>query len=107
MNDLYNAQDYMYKLYFRCTKQHMHTKEKYGTIRYEYTWSWIEGNTHASLFKRIIQRAVKKYPQAASAIVSDAGSVLNDEYFAGWCQGVHFLATGEKGWISDRRPYGV
>lgn len=105
-DELYNAQEYFTKLYERCAKKYPHTKEKYGTIRYEYTYLWIENPEHGRLFRECIMRTVKKFPNVAGEVCSDAGLVLENDYFQGWCAGVTFHACGSY-WSSNKRPRGV
>jgi hypothetical protein len=80
----------------------MITKEKYGTIRYE-LGHINEQECHA--FKETIRRAVKKFKNVAGEIADDAGFVLNDDYFEGWCAGVVFQATGSYWKFNPREVY--
>lgn len=105
-DDLYEAQEYFINLYQRCTGKYPHTKEKYGTIRFEATFIWITTDEHVRIFREAIRRTVKKFPNVAGEICSSAGHVLIDKYFTGWCAGVTFQANGSY-WISDKRPRGV
>ncbi len=105
-DDLYKAQSYFIKLFERTAKKYPHTKEKWGTIRFEATYRWIETLEDVRLFKECIRRTIKKYPQVAGEIASNAGHVLDDEYFEGWCNGVLSLARGSY-WSSTKRPNGV
>jgi len=105
-NSLYKAQSWFVKLYEKVAGKYPMTKEKYGTIRFEYTYLWIENEHHFKMFKECVRRTVKRFPQVAGEFASDAGHVVNDEYFNGWCAGVTFLSTGSY-WSSDDRPKGV
>lgn len=104
--ELYRAQKYFCRLYEKCTGKYPSTKEKYGTIRYEFTYLWIVEDNHPYIFRECLRRTVKKFKNVAGEIVIDAGHVLDDEYFRGWCAGVSVLANGSY-WISDIRPNGV
>ena len=111
---LYKAQHWFIKLYERVTGKYPQTKEKYGTIRYEYEYLWLivtddEGEVvqdNSAYFKEIIRRTVKKFPEVAAELVADAGYMLNDEYFEGWCNGIMFVKGGSY-WSSTKRPRGV
>lgn len=104
--DLYKAQEYFRNLYERCTGKRPITKEKYGTIRYEWVELWIKKEDHLRIFREVIRRTVKKFPKVAGEICSDAGHVLVDEYFQGWCAGVCYQAN-KSYWSSTERPNGV
>ncbi len=89
--ELYKAEKYFCDLYERCTYLKPITKEKWGTIRYEHTFGWIIDNEHARIFRESVMRTIKKYPNVAAEIAYDAGFVLNDVYFKGWCNGIVFI----------------
>lgn len=103
---LYKAQEYFADLYERCTGLRPRTKEKWGTLRYEAVYRWIENEEHARLFRECIMRTIKKYPSVAGEVCSDAAHIINDDYFNGWCSGITFQTTGSY-WSSDKRPKGV
>lgn len=103
---LYKAENYFGDLYFRCTGKHPQTKEKWGSIRYDFTCLWIESAEHCRLFRECIRRTVKKFPEVAGELVGDAAHVLKDDYFEGWCNGVSFITRGSY-WSSTKRPKGV
>lgn len=103
---LYKAEKWMRTFYKKCTGKYMMSKEKWGTIRYEFTSMWIESEMDCFIFREMIRRAIKKFPTIAREIVSDAGHTLNDEYFDGWCNGVSAV-TGDSYWSSKKRPNGV
>lgn len=105
-NELYKAERYFNKFYEKCTGKYPMTKEKYGTMRFEYIYLWIESEEHCRIFKEGVRRTIKKFPHVAGEVVSDASHVLNDEYFNGWCNGVSYITTGSY-WSSDKRPNGV
>jgi len=104
--ELYQAAGYFSKFFRRCTGQEPMIKEKYGTIRYEMTFIWLDSKEHSRIFREAIMRTVRKFPKVAGEIADDAGHVLNDEYFEGWCRGVTFKANGSY-WKSTKRPNGV
>lgn len=105
-DDLYKAQNYFCKFYEKCTGKYAMTKEKYGTIRFEFTYMWIENAEHCRIFREGIMRTVKKFPNVAGELCSDAGHTLEDDFFSGWCAGVAFASNGSY-WSSDKRPKGV
>jgi len=105
-DELYRAEKFFNNLYERCTYLRPVTKEKYGTIRYGHTMSWINCQDHCRIFREVIRRTVKKFPNVAAEICDNARHVLYDDYFEGWCAGVVFKANGAY-WVSDKRPNGV
>ena len=105
-DELYKAEKWIVKFYEKVTGKYMITKEKYGTIRFEFEYKWITNEHEKNMFKETIRRAVKRFKNVAGEITNDAGHVLDDEFFAGWCQGISFYTTGSY-WISDKRPRGV
>lgn len=104
--ELDRAQEYFCSFYYKCTGKHPITKEKYGTIRFEYTYLWIENAEHCRIFREGVMRTVKKFPNVAGELCSDAGHTLSDDFFSGWCAGVIFKACGTY-WSSIKRPNGV
>lgn len=75
---LYKAENWIVKFYRRATGKNMMTKEKYGTIRYEYTYLWLENNEQGDKFFNILYRATRKFPEYAGEIVSDIVPVMSD-----------------------------
>lgn len=100
MMDLYNAQEYIHRMFERITGKPCHTKEKYGTIRYEYTYLWLDTAEDMAVFTKIIKKAVRKFPNAAGAIVEDLVGMMSKEYDEGWCAGVLYASGGE--WVSSK-----
>ncbi len=93
--ELYKAECWINAIFERCRKKHMHSKEKYGTIRYEYTYLWLENDEDWLTFKKIIRRAVRKFPNVAGEVVNELSSgVVADEYFQAWCAGINYYTTG-------------
>ncbi len=94
-DELYKAQRWMNDIFERCRKKYMHSKEKYGTIRYEYTYLWLENDEDWLTFKKIIRRAVRKFPNVAGEVVNELSSgMVADEYFHAWCAGINYYTTG-------------
>ena len=104
-DELYKAEKYFCDFFEKCTGKRPCTKEKYGTIRYEVTWNWIENEEHCRIYKEAIRRTITKFPKVAGEVCMDAG-ILRDEYFEGWCAGVVYQST-KSFWSSTKRPKGV
>lgn len=96
-NELYAAEAWIEGVFGRIRKKTMRTKEKYGTVRYEYTWTWLQCPEDIRVFKHVVRGAVKRFPNVAAEICDSAQHVLDDEYFNGWCAGVCYLASKGKG----------
>ncbi len=105
-DELYNAERWFHKFYSKCTSKYPRTKEKYGTIRFEWTEMWIDNAEDVRIFKETIRRTVKKFPNVAGEVCLYAGDILEDEYFEGWCAGVCYQAH-KTYWSSTERPNGV
>jgi hypothetical protein len=105
-NELYKAQKWVREFFERCTGKTLHSKEKYGTIRYELTFLWLENDNDFMVFKRALQKAVIKFPNVAAEIVSDAQGLVEDDFFNGWCAGVSWVKS-QSYWSSDKRPRGI
>ncbi len=85
---LSDAQTWMHTMYRRRTGKSMITKEKYGTIRYEYEFLWIETKEQASIFFEVVYRATKKFPHIAGEIVSSVVYMINEvDHITGWYKG--------------------
>lgn len=78
------AQLWINKVYRRLTGLRMHTKEKYGTLRYEYEYLWLKTDKLVLQFLEILKRATVKFPLVAGEIVCDAVTMIDviDEYSA-------------------------
>lgn len=105
-DELYTAEKWMVKLYERITHKYMVTKEKYGTIRYEHAFGWLTSEEDIRIFKLVIRKAVKKFPNVAGEIVADIWLPIDDPYFEGWCAGITWVTCGSY-WSSNDRPKGV
>jgi hypothetical protein len=68
---LYKVEAWINKAYRRITGKHMMTKEKYGTLRYEYEYMWMSSDEDVLLFLEILKRATVKFPKFAGEIVDD------------------------------------
>jgi hypothetical protein len=98
--DLYKAGAYIAGLYERITKKPLCWKEKYGTLRYESTYLWLADEKDIRLFAKILKKAIRKYPQVAGEIVSDAIGMFENEYDEGWIAGVYWASAGSE-WTSS------
>lgn len=74
---LSHAQEWMSTMYRRKCGKNMMTKEKYGTIRYEYTFLWMKTTDQSILFFEIVKRAIDKFPSVAGEIVCDVVSMID------------------------------
>ena len=86
-NGLYKAGKWIETFYKRATKQQMHWKEKYGTIRYEYEYLWLKTNKQGDKFFNILYRATRKFPDYAGEIVSDIVPSMSDSPKIQWYKG--------------------
>ncbi len=68
---LNEAGHHLSKLYERITKKPMWWKEKYGTIRYEFVYTWIETDQDAVIFDKCLRHCVKRFPDVAGELVED------------------------------------
>jgi hypothetical protein len=68
---LYKVEVWINKAYRRMTGEHMMTKEKWGTLRYEYEYMWMKSKEQTDLFLEILKRATIKFPDFAGEIVDD------------------------------------
>lgn len=92
-NELYTAMSYIDKFYRRATKTNgICFKEKYGTVRYEMTWSWIKSEKHNYMFFEILRRATVKFHNVATELVIDLHIDVKDDsllaYYTGYFDGV-------------------
>ena len=91
--ELCKAESWICKMFERIRHKHIYSKEKYGTIRYEYTWMWLENDDDWLVFKKIIRKAVRKFPNVAGEIVDDLAGLASG-YFGAWCAGVLWVTSG-------------
>ena len=61
----------LYKLYFKLTKKSMVYKEKYGTIRYEFVYSWINTQEDFDVFNKCLKHITRKHPKYIGELVED------------------------------------
>lgn len=92
---LSKAEQWINKAYRRMTKKQMITKEKYGTIRYEYTSVWLIDGEDLIIFLDILKRATIKFPEVAGEIVNDIVPVLEVE----GGQYLHYVSNYYKGYF--------
>ena len=105
--EIHKAQNWVEKFFKRCTGKTLHSKEKYGTIRYEATYLWLGNENDVKIFKRALQRAVIKFPVVAGELVSYAQTIFDDdEFFSGWCAGISWVCN-KSYWSSNKRPRGI
>lgn len=104
--ELYSAIVYFNKMYHRITGVYPITKEKYGSMRFECTYAWIDSEQRCKVFKLLIRKMITKFPNVRAEICDDAQLILDDLYFEGWCAGIAYAANGSY-WRSDKRPMGV
>ncbi len=95
------AQHWIVKFYRRATGLQMHTKEKYGTIRYEFEFLWIKENHHATIWFEVARRATVKFPEFAGEIVSDIAPIIADKdhitgYYKGYFDAILWLKHKSK-----------
>ncbi len=91
-NGLYKAEVWIEKFYRRATGKNMITKEKYGTIRYEFTCLWLTNAEEGEKFYNIVYRATRKFPIYAGEIVSDIVPMMGDtpklDFYRGYFQAI-------------------
>lgn len=64
--------------YFRRTGNHPLLKEKYGTIRYEYTYMWIKEDKDVIHLLQVVSDAAARYPSAAPEIVDELNYLIEE-----------------------------
>lgn len=111
-DELYDAQEYICKMYKRICGKHPITKEKYGTIRYEFKEMWLTSPAEAAMFLRIVKKATHKFPNVKGEIVDDlvafAPTVAETStqeqimYLKGYLTGLLFGVSGSE-WESYNR----
>lgn len=78
--------------YRRLTGKNMIWKEKYGTIRYEFTYFWLSEDDEAIILFEILRRATVKFPKLAAEIVDDMAYCISDgersTYYKGYFDGI-------------------
>ncbi len=100
-NGLYKAEAWIEKFYSRSTGLRMMTKEKYGTIRYEYTHLWCKNKKHALKWFEIARRATVRFPEYAGEIISDIVPLINvvdkpTAYYKGYFEAVLWIKHKSK-----------
>lgn len=91
--------------YYRRTHKRIMWKEKYGTIRYEFTYLWCLDSRHTFILCEILRRATLKFPDIAAELVDDLVTRLSSSdnpvmsYYCGYFQGI------ARGWWPKTRPY--
>ena len=78
-NQLSKIIDWIYKFYYRSTKNYLMMKEKYGTIRYECLDVSMIESSHYLILLDIIYRATLKFPKYSCEIVDDIIPILEIE----------------------------
>lgn len=88
---LNRAADRMAKVYERITKKPMVWKEKYGTVRYEFTFAWVNTVEDIEVFEKVLKWIIKKYPEIAGELIEDACWCFPDEKVCNFFNGVLYL----------------
>lgn len=65
------AGGYLKKTYGELSGKRMCWKEKYGTIRYESTWDWVETAQEFLWFNQAVRETIGHFPEIAGEIVDD------------------------------------
>lgn len=94
--ELEMAARYATRLYKRITHEVPIYKEKYGTIRYEFTSFWLHSKEHVELFSRILKRTIKKYPAYAGELVEDWVVSIDHPYWKPYFEGVLWGSCNEE-----------
>lgn len=107
-NELYTAQSWMIKMWWRSSGTNMQTKEKYGTIRYEYEWSWLKTNEDVLRWVEIVRRACRKFQNVAAELVEgvhlDAKSSQLIAWYKGYFEGICWGARGSR-WVGPGKKF--
>lgn len=82
---------YISKLYKRCTGKQIVWKEKYGTIRYEFTSAWLNDESDCNTFRAIVNRTVEKFPKYAGEVCDDLSWMFRDEKVNEFYRGIVYL----------------
>lgn len=86
-HELCKAERWINKFYRRAAKKNMMSKEKYGTLRYEYMYLWLKNKKDIIIFCEILYRATLKFPEYAGEIIDDIVPVLTDNKAITWYKG--------------------
>ncbi len=103
---LNDAASWVENFYRRMTGNMVVWKEKYGTVRYEFTHSWLKSNKHVEIMCEILRRACYKFPDMAKELIEDWVICLNKPktvlmaYYVGFFTGINI-----PGWWPNLRPY--
>ncbi len=80
-NELYKAEQYIVKMVYRLSLCRLSSKEKYGTIRYEFLTTPVNYDNILYCYwrrygewvlKGVVRRASKKFPNVSAEILDDA-----------------------------------
>jgi hypothetical protein len=92
---LEEAGRYLTKAYAELSGRRMFWKEKYGTIRYECTFLWVETAQELIWFNNAARDTISHFPDMAGEIADDLTWFFPDEMeeFNQFYEGVAFLHT--------------
>jgi len=76
-NQMYKAMTWMTTFFERATGVYPHTKEKYGSIRIEATWAWLDTPERILVWCEITKRAVLKFPKVGAELCIDLSCYLD------------------------------
>lgn len=108
---LVQADRWICKFYSRLTSKRPITKEKYGTIRYEFEFMWLKNKEDTLKFCEILKRATHKFHPVASEIVCDFITVIEptdaaSAYYYGYFEGIYYgKDQGEWRTYPRQRPF--
>jgi hypothetical protein len=84
------------KLYKRLTNNSLVYKEKYGTIRYESIFLWIETDQEFEIFNKCLKHIIKKYPRLAGELISNWIPCMDDNYWKSFFAGILWVTCQEE-----------
>lgn len=107
--ELYNSINWISKFYFRKVGKRIIMKEKYGTIRYQYTDLWIIKPEDALILFEIIHRACRKFHRVAPEICDDVITLINPitrltAWYKGYFEGICWGAAKSR-WASFNKKF--
>lgn len=90
---LNNVGRYLGKFYAELSGRRMYWKEKYGTIRYEFTCFWVETEQEFLWFDEALRKTIQQYPEMAGEIADDLSWFFPDSmnHLNSFYEGVVFL----------------
>lgn len=76
---LSEAMKYISDEWWETAKCYPIMKEKYGTIRYEFTSTWLKSNAECEDFCKLLLKAAKKFKEVDAEIVDEACVMFEDK----------------------------